>query len=141
MKTRHLTLAALFAATTAAAPFAQAQESRADVVQQFNEARQLGMLPLNGEIAEPPRVLAARDAYNERQAEQIAALTAQRLADWAAYEEAERQRLAWLREQELIAQSSSSTVSGSSGTSVMSPGGLSEPMPAPTETTSPSTTR
>lgn len=87
-----------------AAPFAQAQKiSRDEVKQEFLEAKSYKMLVQNGEMAETDQVLGARDAFNRRQTEQIAALAAERRAAWAAYEEAEARRLAWVREQELLA--------------------------------------
>lgn len=103
MKIRSITAAGLAASVALLASFAQAQMSRDEVKQELIEAKAGKMLVQNGEMAEPDEVLAARDAFNVRQADQIAALTAQRLAEWAAYEEAERQRLAWLREQEQVA--------------------------------------
>ncbi len=105
MNIRTLCLVCAAAAAAAFAPLAQA-ESRAEVKQAFFEARSSNMLVANGEISDTDQVLASREAFNRRQTEQIAALRAERLAGWATYEEAERQRLAWVRDQELLAQRS-----------------------------------
>lgn len=76
---------------------------RAEVKQAFQDARRHGMLLGNGEAAEPDTVLAAREAYNERQTVAIARLTAERTAQWVAYREAVARYAAWQREQELLA--------------------------------------
>ena len=76
---------------------------RAEVKQAFQDARRHGMLLGNGEAAEPDTVLAAREAYNERQTVAIARLSAERTAQWVAYREAVARYAAWQREQELLA--------------------------------------
>lgn len=76
---------------------------RAEVKQAFQDARRRGMLLGNGEAAEPDAVLAAREAYNERQTVAIARLSAERTAQWVAYREAVARYAAWQREQELLA--------------------------------------
>lgn len=114
------------AASPAADPDAPPAEAtvgpldRAEVKQAFQDARRHGMLLGNGEAAEPDTVLAARDAYNERQTVAIARLSAERTAQWVAYREAVARYAAWQREQELLATQKASgdeaSVASASGT-------------------------
>lgn len=71
--------------------------TREEVRQQWAQAREDGTLPEAGEEAEPPRVLAARLAANDRQAQAIVAAQLAEQARVAALEseaEARRQALA-----------------------------------------------
>jgi hypothetical protein len=85
--------------------------TREEVRQQWAQARQDGTLAEAGEEAEPPRVLLARSAANDRQAQAIVAAQQAEQARLAALEaeaEARRQALAQAQATTTLAQASSS---------------------------------
>ena len=112
-------LQATTAATTQAAPaeetsptlrLATAPVTRARVIEQFEQARDAGMLTQAGEAADTGQVLAAREQFNLAQAEQVSAerlaavqllLEEQRLAEQRAEEERQRLVALSLRENEV----------------------------------------
>jgi hypothetical protein len=84
--------------------------TREEVRQQWAQARQDGTLSEAGEEAEPPRVLMARSAANDRQAQAIVAAQQAEQARLAALEaEAEARRLAQAQATSTLAQAPSST--------------------------------
>lgn len=81
--------------------------TREEVRQQWAQARQDGTLAEAGEEAEPPRVLLARSAANDRQAQAIIAAQQAEQARLAALEaEARRQALAQAQAATTLAQAS-----------------------------------
>lgn len=84
--------------------------TREEVRQQWAQARQDGTLAETGEEAEPPRVLLARSAANDRQAQAIVAAQQAEQARLAALEaEAEARRQALAQAQATLAQATPTT--------------------------------